>query len=287
MPRTRYTYRPMNYASEDVDHSTLLNRKSHTQYVKKGNDADPEHDMDTAMVEDMLIILKDNQHERIRDLTGEVKSNYETFISLTRCLRGTEAYNTLYAMVHECFKNETDAVPGTILAYLQGCMIKNDPIEGELIGCSVTCAEGLQPPDDQNYKCQHKVIISTNDDDGYNFKLVQDAETNRAIIYIPDCNCGNDFRGFTDSECSALNKLGVDEIKLRGICQNTGSHVEITNGFAKCNLIKPRIDVHQNSNSDSVNNNTGLIIVLIILVLIILFIGWRILCRQEEYRNNY
>lgn len=282
MHQTRYTYRPMNFGTEGVEDDSLLNRKSQSKFVKKGNDVNPEHDMDTEMVEDMLRVLKDHQYERIRDLKGEAKSNYETFISLTRCLRGTEAYNTLYAMVYECFRNEKDPVPGSILAYLQGCMIKNHPIEGEAVGCNITCAEGLQPPDDQNYKCQHKVIISTNNEDGYDFKLVQDAETNRAIIYIPDCSSGKDFKGFTDKECNLLKELGVEEIKLRGICQNTGAHFEITNGFAKCNLIKPRIDVQRNSYSDPGNNNTGLIIVLIILVLIILFIGWRILCRQDN-----
>lgn len=275
MHRKRYTYRPMNYAPTESSNIPLWETNTSQKFVKKGDTHDISHDMNTEMVEEMLKVLKNNQHDNIRNLDENAKRTFETFTSLARCLRGTEAYNTLYAMVNECFKNETNAVPGTILAYLQGCMIKNTP--DEPIGCSAKCAEGLQPPDDQNYKCRHKVIISTNNEDGYNFKLVQDADSNRAIVYIPNCSNGKDFRGFTTTECLELKNMNVEEIKLRGICENTGSNVEITNGFVKCEMVKPRIDVQPNSNPDP-NNNTGLIIVLIILVLIILFITWRMLC---------
>lgn len=278
MSKKRYTFKPKHHNYNNGEY--LIDKYYQNNFtVKSDNVPNISHDVNTEIVEEMLNTLKDNKNNNIKDLTGKAKQTYETFISLVRCLKGTEAYNTLYAMVNECFKDEKNPIPGTILGYLKGCMVNDN--NGESVGCNITCAQGLPPPDDHDCKCKYKVILATKRNNTYNFKVIQNSKSNRAIIYFTNCSNSKNFNGFAPSECNKLKELKVDEVKLRGICEITGSYNEITNGFVKHDMVKPKTK-DNNNNDESDDNLTVLVIILIVLLLILLFIGWRILESQDH-----
>lgn len=272
----RPTFTINNYRNDQEDNRPSWNdNKFHRKGSHSTTDVTTAHDFNTEMVDEMLTVLYNNRHVRIRDLEGHAESTFNHFTSIARCLRGSEGFNTLYAMVREAFKNEAhEAKPGTVLAFLTKCMATTDG--NEAVGCSVGCATGLKPPDDQGYRCQHNVVLAGLTTSGYEFKIVQPVESNKAIIYVPNCSNSKNFLGFSEYECGRLRELGLTEIKIRGVNEETETTVEITNGFVACDMVKPR-----NSDTSSDNNNAILIVVLVILILVIIFVGWRFLSYQN------
>lgn len=277
MYKKRNTFKLSRYNNDDVgSDSPSWGDTVDNRFIKKGSSSDPaSYDISTEVVEDMLRTLKEHKHSLIRELDGQAKRTYETFISMTKCLRGHPNYSTLYDMVYETFKNEKNAKPGTILAFLTGCMLHNK--SNEPVGCGLSCQEGLKPPDDHGFKCQEKVVISSINDGHYSFDMVQDSASERAIVYIPKCSCNDQFKGFTENECDSLRNYGIAEIKIRGIPENSTVCIDITDGYIVISEVKPRTSSLEDSDNDDDASNIGLIIVLIILVLVVLFIGWRIL----------
>jgi len=264
MKTTRYSFRPGDFQSTD---SSTKAAKTAPKFIRKGS-----HDMNTEKVDKMLRILKEHQNEYIKDLSGEVKKVWTDFTHLVRTLKGSEAYNTFYNMVKGAFyHNKSYPIPGTIYAYMTSCMIKSGPNENP--GCSILCAEGLQPPEKYNFKCDHRVILAKLSDHGYSFQIVQDANSDKGIIYIDGLSNSKDFLGFTDSECRQIEQLGVLDVYIRGVSKTTGKNINVTNDFIKCEDVKRRIDTKPNSTE--FNPNSALIIVLIVVILIILFISWR------------
>ena len=261
MKTVRYSFRPGQFQND-------TNITKGPKFIRKGS-----HDMNTEKVDKMLCILKEHKNEYIKDLSGEVKNTWRDFTHLTRALKGSEAYNTFYEMVRGAFRNVKDyPIPGTIYAYMTSCMVKGH--SGENSGCNILCAEGLHPPEKENFKCDNKVILASLNNHGYSFQVVQDAKSDKGIVYINNLSNEKDFLGFTSAECKALQKLGVDDVFVRGISKTNGKNINVTDGFLKCEDVKSRISIEKNKNE--FNPNSALIIVLIFVILVILFVGWRI-----------
>lgn len=270
------TFDPTAYLNElESDYETSYEDIDQEKYYIKGRN---KNKVDTSKIEEILKILRKHQHEYIKNLDENTKKVYKKFVSMARCLQGTEAYKVFYSIVYKCFKDEKGAKPGTLLAYFQGCMIKNGKKD---VFCTNSCINGLKPPG--NNRCEYKVFMTKlTDDNLYDFALVQDSDNEKAIVYISNCNSIKHFKGFSKEEIEKLQEHNVSKVKIKSTSDKHCEDIEITNDFI--DLEKVKTDVTIKNNSDDNNNNTALIVVLIILILIILFIGWRIFCKNK---TNY
>lgn len=242
-------------------------------------------DAPPQILDDMIRILKENKHILISDLTGKAKTTYDTFVLMVQSLRGHSNYATIYDTIQKNFKDEGRGRPGTVLAYLTGCMHNRNP--NEQVGCSYSCQNGLQPPGSYNYKCREKVIVCTVVNDRYQFTVHQDSVSNRAIVYVPDISSSENFVGFSEDEISKLQDLGVRYILIRGIPSGSVDYVEISIGYVMISGMATRGNVTIVRDD---NNYSGLMIAILVILAIILVVlgagvGWYIFSNPRRINN--
>lgn len=232
-------------------------------------------DSSPQILDDMIKTLKTNKHILVDELTGRAKTTFDTLVAMTKSLRGHSNYATIYDTIQENFKDEGRGRPGTVLAYLTGCMFSRD---GEQVGCSYSCQNSLQPPSSYNFKCREKVIACSVENDRYHFTVHQDTSSNRAIVYVPGITVPEDFVGFSESEINQLRDLGVRFVLIRGIPPGSIDFVEISDGYIMISNMNTRgnVTIVQDNNDYSGLMIAILVILSGILLLMVFGILWHL-----------
>lgn len=261
MPKRRGTVLVSKRRKIDEDRSDLPIR------AIKGAGSASALDSPPQILDNMIRILRENKHMLISDLTGQAKTTYDTFVLMIQSLRGHTNYATIYDTIQRHFKDEGRGRPGTVLAYLTGCMYNRN--SNEQVGCSYACQNGLQPPGSFNYKCREKVIVCIVSNDRYEFTVHQDSPSNRAIVYVPDIAVAEDFVGFSKDEISKLQELGVRFVLVRGIPPGSIDYIEITIGYVMITGISTRGNV---TIINEENDSSGVMVAILVILSIILFL---------------
>lgn len=238
-------------------------------------------DIEKVDIEDLnkkLKHLKENADHKIRNLSGSLKSDFESLAQYVSWMYNTEGYDAFYKEIVKHFGDRHDYQPGTIGAYCGGCLdVKSKGISR---GCNVVCAGSIPPPyEDPNFEfCEYLVIWAVHNGKSFDFTTLNEVEVKSAryaIVFVENKTI-EDFPGFTDAEKKILEQNGIEEVRLiyyNSDCNTEDKYVNLTQKFAVLNELKAR---HANavaaSSSSGSMNWFWLLIIAIIILMVILFI---------------
>lgn len=219
--------------------------------------------------------LQNYANTPINKLPPGAYQDYNYVVKSVRSLYNTDNFSTLRGIVDEYFTNVTHPEPGTVGAYMVGCVVStNFPSSNQ--GCSAICAGGIPPDDDVWKSCQYTVIVANMKDDKFEFRVMYRPDTaagkETAYVFVQYSDI-NSFPGFSASEKQELGKLGIKRVVLYGFRDGTNYH-ELSN--TNLSDIKERLAAGQ---ADPPSNNwgweIGLAIVLVVLALFVIFLIYR------------
>lgn len=212
------------------------------------------------------------------DLPGDIKTKFHDFKSLLESLRSTpQAYDVVYEEVKVIFDANTDVIPGTVGAYLNGCLVDTQ-IDGNR-SCAVVCANST-PSSSAWSACEDYVLVAEPLNEGqYKFISYNDSIQNKskAIIYVAE---GHNFSGFCHDARSSLITAGVKEAKVYHYSRDGRTYTPLTSGYEQIgNLQYNGIVTNDGSNVFQwVNTNSNWVwwvIIIAIIVIILLVIAAR------------
>lgn len=229
----------------------------------------------------------------IRALTGKPKEEFNEIVGLVKIFHSTRYYDIFHAAIVERFP-AVNLQPGTVGAYMAGCLSDEN-------SCSPLCA-GSAPPAQPNWQpCTNRVIVALPIAGGYTFSSLNQIDSQRAIIYIPELSY-TQFPGFTSEEKVALANLGVSEAQIVG--HSSGNYSDLTDGYVPVAQLKTReITTNVGTSTATIQTeranavvtngavadavavqaaksrqpyNVAFVILFIVIILILLFAAWRI-----------
>ena len=221
--------------------------------------------------------LKENADIKIRNLSGSLKSDFESLAQYVSWMYNTEGYDAFYKEIVKHFGDRHDYQPGSVGAYCGGCL--NVKSKGISRGCNVVCAGSIPPPyEDSNFEfCEYLVIWAVHNGSSFDFTTLNEVEGKggrHAIVFVENKTI-EEFPGFSDDEKKILEENGVEEVRLVYYNCNSNSddkYINLTQNFVVLNELKIR---HANavaaSSSGSMNWFWFLLIGIIVLM-VILFI---------------
>lgn len=273
MALARASFNPNGYSSLDTEA-----KPRSLEIVKKGKQRALK--FDPKEIDDILANMKHHSEYYIRDLRGDLRTQYNMIVRLVNLLYDTDGYRHLYNLVKKHFGDVDNAKPGTLCAYFAGCLISSHQNKGDK--CDVLCAGSLPLPKSlAKGKCGETVILCSYDAKSrrYHFRVLSaNNNKNDAIIYM-DSGSPDTFRGFTKHEKDKLRGMGIQKVSVNWISEG-GDHSD--------DKIAPKVDLDRlkdidepRDETDNNDNNgsdlTALWVILIALavVIIILFLANR------------
>jgi hypothetical protein len=238
----RLSFKPNHY-SKKLDEINTIKIRAHEITINKGN---TQQTLDTNKLKDACKILRKHWNEKLKDLSTEAKTAFETLSLHISSLYDTDAYPIVYDIVQnsceDLIKNG-EIVAGTVSGYIGGCSIekhfKSQP------GCGVTCA-GAMPPLDKPEICQYPVMLATLNANGYSFQLLQDhVDRSSTIIY---CSLKEEKHPqLSQEEKQALKDFNIRRVWV--IMFDGNKYTNVTESFVDIDSLPSRgIEIINNEN---------------------------------------
>lgn len=269
MALARATFNPNGYPSlEDAD------KQRHLEIVQKGKHRALK--FDPKEVDNVLGNMKKHSDYSIRDLSGDLKRQYDMIVRLVDLLYESDGYVHLYNLVKKHFGEIDNAKPGTLCAYFAGCLINSNQGGGS---CDVLCAGSLPLPRNlAKGKCGETVILCTYDGKNrkYHFKILSAGNRKpEAIIYMDSGN-PDTFRGFTKHEKDKLKGMGIKKVSVNWVHHKSESEIAPKIDLDHLKDLDDARDDNDN-NDDNGSDLTALWVILVALaiVIVILFLANR------------
>jgi hypothetical protein len=236
---------------------------------------------DYREIESTLKDLKEHQDQQISTLSGRTLNQYKYIVKLVKTYENTKYYPSIYKKFTDIFSDVNNVKPGTIGAYIVGCLLSNNI-------CSPICAGSAPLPDSK--PCDSNVIWGYYDGNRYNFVTINISNTsdnNGKVLVFINSTSPNGFPGFSDDEKSELIRMGYVHIKIIGYSQDGSELVVIIPEWTSIDKVKSRVTINpvdpvvrsksiKVKGNDTNGNNTIYIVLVIIVVFIILTMLMRI-----------
>lgn len=143
---------------------------------------------------------------RIDELTGQQKSDYDALFLAVNMSLTTPDYPALHREVTLRFSDldREQIKPETVGAYFAGCLRDKNAESA----CSSVCAGSMPLPDESDV-CDVKVVVAQKNASGVrNLRLVNQSDSDHAMLYI------DDFNGITEGERNTLRNMNVKRVKV-------------------------------------------------------------------------
>lgn len=284
MPKPRKSsFKPSKYeGSNSIESIDEIASKDETETMK----------IDLSNIEDTLSLLRANDKKMIKELTGELDEKFRLFVSYVQLLYETDYYPMIYNLVKAKFSDLDEIRPGTIGAYLGGCLA-DIKINNAMPSCTPVTVRSMPPPKNSDSStqwtfCDNTIIWAEAKADGhYNLTVLnQIPDSDRALIFVNETRA-EDFPGFSFQEKDTLHRMGINEARIIGYTQSGRDYIDLTPAYQTLANLKTRIHPYVNDSEEfnlepgpveakaAGGNNTGIILILIIIILILIFLVWR------------
>lgn len=307
------SFKPAKYGAR-INSNTSLNRKSKfselpNEIVTKGGDKIVQINFDDIVP--ILSELSANYQLPIKSLTGDLFDKFRRVVTTVNLLYDTDYFKSFHDLIKSHTSHIKNVEPGTIGAYLVGCLL-NCPVPDDIPkSCTPICAGSIPlPKDTENWQfCDHTVIWGYYDGSKYNLTVLNRVpNTDKVLIFLNHTNINN-FQGFTDDDKLFLQNYG-SEFKLIGYTNEGCSYVTLYPSYLPLTELKSRVAItpsginstqpspspsppnspsnitppqstlvtnYPPNNTPPSNNssNLTLIILLVLIILIIIFVAWR------------
>lgn len=165
---------------------------------------------------DILNHLYTKRDVPVANLDSNSKEILDALINYVQILYGTQFYEKLYNKTKEIFDNVNEVKPGTVGAYIVGCINaqKND-VSNSVWYCSPNCLEAYVPVNQQP-ECNVSVItLELNNDGSYTMILNKSSESEKAILFTE-----KPFVGLSEKEKNKLLSFNIQKVKIYQVSHN-------------------------------------------------------------------
>lgn len=229
IPRaTRHnTFNPSRYQTASNRPSVARREMSPRSQLKNGGLSIAGPDIKTLLSE-----LKQYSSVQIENLNPVAREKFDRLVQFVQALYDTDDYETLYSWVKEEYGKLKHVYPGTVGAYMAGCMVSTS-LSDNLPGCAICCAASIPRPrsDSQFHHCRNTIIGGEYDGEQYTFMKFKTADSDEnhkvAYLYINSTDTAN-YPGFSLSEKKQLTEFGLERVKVYGYNSNGREYVELT-----------------------------------------------------------
>ena len=250
--------------------------------------------IDLKDVERILDHLASNCNIKLKDLEGEVRNDFEQFISYVKVLYGKDEYTKVYRIIEQKFGSFSKFDPLTVGSYIAGCSSGIHGRDGSSAIISQICAGSLPNP---NYPTEYPYTIVTGEykNGRFTFTKQVDGSTEEsrkhALIYVNFSNEKN-FPGFCSSEISTLqNNLGIEKCTIKGYSADWKKPVQFYRHSFNVQDVKKRKgkcdgdkDDHDDKGSTGSSNGTAAGLAALIIIIIIILLLLFVFARNKRHR---
>lgn len=236
------------------------------QITNKGQGEDV-MEVDIEDVRKCLRSLKKAANTPINELKGENKTNFDMIVNYVNCFYTSGNYDSLHRVIREEFADCKTLSPGTVAGYMVGSIASSDP-------CHPIAANAA--PASSNYTpCQEKVLLATHSNGGYSFTSLNQVESKKAILYIPE----KKFPGLTPTEKEELREMGISSCHIK-VYNNGGKHINLTTGYTPLEELGLREGIIPETSPTLVSEKKNpftlaFILLIVVIILILLFVAWK------------
>jgi hypothetical protein len=243
-----YTFNPSHYETASNRLSVARREMSPRSQLKNGG-------LNIAGSDIKMILTKLKQYSSIQidDLNPKARSNFDRLVYYSQALYDTDDYETFFSWVQEEYGHLKAVYPGTVGAYMAGCMVSTS-MEDEYAGCAISCAASIPRPrnDKRSHHCKNTVIKAEYDGDRYHFTIFKEADNpehhKKAYLYINSSDKEN-YPGFSVAEKRLLSeiKLGsvnLEQVRLYGYNSDGREYVALSSELLTIDKLKSRSRHH-------------------------------------------
>ena len=225
--------------------------------------------LDINLIDRTLGKLRSKESLKIDNIKGQTKEDFDLIVTYVNVLYDTSKYHIIFDLVKKHFSDLKKITPGTIGAYLGGCIIDTS-FSDTMPGCSVSCAGSLpRPGDEEGWEfCGQTVVWGLHDGKKYTFTKVHETEDPTHSILHLNCTNYNTCRGFTEEDKKALHDMGIDRVTIYGYRSNGKDHIKLTDDPVDVSDIRE-------SGSTSSDSGSAWAILAIIAIMLVIFFVWR------------
>ncbi len=292
--KSRGSFVPAKYETSSRYRSKVRFNAPTIRVFKAGDLSIAADDINTILAD-----LKQHSSTEIENLPTTAREKFDRLVTYVHALYDTDDYKAFYNRVRDEYGELKSVYPGTVGAYMAGCMVTNS-FSDSIQGCAISCAQSIpRPKSDRTFRhCENPVIKADYDGYRYSFTVYREGSTAEnqkdAYLYINSTDEKN-YPGFSQVEKKILSELGIEQIKLIGFNSDGRNYVELASDLVPVTQLKSRnrhysqhlAPVHSYEKSrpkpNSSGSNSWWIIVVIVVILIIVFLLW--IFYRNRYRN--
>ena len=256
---------------------TSSNKSNFLTITRKGK----ETKIDMSVLEDLVKYLSNYSDHKLRDLKGESRDKYNSFLRFVEAFHGHEYHSELLSIINKHYRPRNKVMPHTIGSFLVGCTEKTDAHNQ---ACSPLCAGNIKYNDNGDDFCSYPVIDAewNKSSHAFNFlsSIEDDYQSKVAIVYVP-FSSKNSFPGFNAQEKTWFKSKGLEEIRMFGT-SDYRKYIplyipELENCGIKIDKIKSRAGIINTEIPLSFDSHKifGFAIIVIVFLLILGFIYFR------------
>jgi hypothetical protein len=249
-------------------------------YRPKYQHTDTVSSPDYREIEKILVDLKKYQNQYISTLSGNALSDYKYVTNLVKTYENTPHYPSIYKKFAEVFGDIDNVKPGTVGAYVVGCLLANKLGQER---CSPICANSAPLPNSQ--PCDHNVVWGYYDGSRYNFIPINTSkctDNNGKVLMFINSTSPSGFPGFSDEEKSELIRMGYVMVKILGYSQDNAESIGIVSDWTTIDKVKSRVIITPinvlnqpkllkvKGNGSGSDTNVIYIVLVVVIVIIIL-----------------
>ena len=220
-------------------------------------------DQEFADIRTRLLRLRAHPDYPIKNLSGQDLLDYDALVRYTNMLHNTSLFEKYSNLIKEIFGNLPSIIPGTIGAYFGGCLAQinySNPI------CSPICVSSIPAPGQDS--CGYKVVLANMTPNGYEFQVLNDVNSDKAIIFT------HNFDGFTFDEKNTLQRKGIQYVNISTFSHDGKNYVTPSAAFIELDKVQVRALPLTNGNTicnlTTPVEDTGSFIQIIFLIIVIL-----------------
>jgi len=209
--------------------------------------------------------LYKHRHSFIKDLKGDLHTEFRGMVDIIHILYSSAAYDHLHEIIVKVFGEVNEVTPGTIGAYFAGCLVRTDFADNP--GCSAVCAGAVpRGKGTPGWELCGKLAILY--DAHGSFTTLNNVDDKReAYIYIPE---GVHFERFKSAELDALRGHGVEKAKIVRYSRDGRAYHEISGQFTELGSVS----THSSNQDQSSSSAAFWVIALPLIILILIALGW-------------
>lgn len=227
--------------------------------------------IDLEKLDKTISNLRKNHTKQISTLSGSLKVEFERVVTYVSLLHDSSCYSQLHDIVIKYFSDLTDISPGTIGAYLAGCIIGKEYNGSKR--CSHVCAGSAPLPlgSDGWTSCGRPIVWANYYGSGYDFVYLSTKDDMSHVIMYVGYHTYSKCPGFSEEEKNHLKSKGIKYIELVSYSSAT---YKVLNKEISVDDLKHRHEHHEEE-----DDNTFMYAVLFVIIIIVIL--WICLSRKR------